>query len=270
MKLAPMAFSIDLLPAYTDNYIFVVSDSDLGLAMVVDPGDAAVVSKFLKSRDLHLALILITHHHSDHIAGNEKLAQEYGAPIIGPAAETSLIANLARGVRDNDTVTFSTLHGKVIETHGHTSGHVSYYFPEMKALFCGDTLFSLGCGRLFEGTAAQMWHSMKALRALPDDTQIFCAHEYTESNAKFALAIDRHNPALQQRVAEVCQLRKDRKPTVPTTLSIEKSANPFLRADDPLLHKALAIAGLAAQGTDPAAIFGSIRAAKDRFGKSGF
>lgn len=265
-----MAFTVEILPAFTDNYIFVVSDADLGLAMVVDPGDANVVLKYLKAKDLHLALILNTHHHKDHIGGNDKLVHEYGAPVIGPAAEMSRIGEMARGVRHNDVVTFSTLHGKVIETHGHTSGHISFYFPEIKALFCGDTMFSLGCGRLFEGTAAEMWKSLTALRALPSDTSVYCAHEYTESNSKFALAVDKNNEALKNRIAEVTTLRKQGKPTIPSLLETEKATNPFLRADDPEFQKALGKVGLAAQGTDPAAIFGSLRAAKDRFGSNGF
>lgn len=261
-----MTFSIDLLPAFADNYIFVISDADLGLAMAVDPGDAHVVEKYLKDKDLHLALILNTHHHKDHVGGNEKLAHDYGAPIIGPEAEETHINHMSRCVRQNDAVTFSTLRAQVIETHGHTSGHVSYYFPQLKALFCGDTMFSLGCGRLFEGTAAEMWTSLCALRALPDDTLVYCAHEYTEANAKFALAIDKDNEALQERVAEVTALRKKGKPTIPTVLGVEKATNPFLRADNPYFQKVLAKAGLATDGTDPAAIFGSLRAAKDRFG----
>jgi hydroxyacylglutathione hydrolase len=264
-----MAFAIDILTAFADNYIFVISDADLGLAMVIDPGDAAPVLKFLKDKDLHLALILNTHHHKDHIGGNEKLVHEYDAPIIGPATEMSRIAPMSRGVSNGDIVTFSTLRGQTIETHGHTSGHISFYFPQIKALFCGDTMFSLGCGRLFEGTAVQMWKSLSALRALPDDTLVYCAHEYTESNAKFALALDKNNETLKKRSAEVTDLRKQGKPTIPSLLSIEKLANPFLRADDPAFQKTLERAGLAAQGTDPAAIFGSLRAAKDRFGQQG-
>jgi hydroxyacylglutathione hydrolase len=261
-----MSFSVDLLPAFADNYIYLVTDSDIGLAMVVDPGDADVVLRELKKRDLHLSLILNTHHHKDHVGGSEKLQKEYGAPIIGPAKETGRITNLSRGVGNGDAITFSTLRGVVMETHGHTSGHIAFYFPQIKALFCGDTLFSLGCGRLFEGTPVQMWDSLTKLRALPDDTLIYCGHEYTESNAKFALAIDKNNAALQSRAAEVVQLRKDSKPTLPALMSIEKLTNPFLRADQADFHKALAKSGLALQGTDPAAIFGTLRAAKDRFG----
>ena len=180
-----MGFTVDILPAFADNYIYLVSDEDIGLAMVVDPGDADVVLRALKKRDLHLSLILNTHHHKDHVGGNARLAREYGAPIIGPAKEGARISDLARGVEQGDAVTFSTLRGQVIETHGHTSGHIAFYFPQIRALFCGDTLFSLGCGRLFEGTAAQLWHSLTALRALPDETLVYCGHEYTEANAKF-------------------------------------------------------------------------------------
>src|ERR1700722_10997423 len=142
-----MAFTIDLLPAFTDNYIYLVSDRDTGLAMVVDPGEAEPVLRALKEKDLHLSLILNTHHHKDHVGSSEKLSREYDAAIIGPAKERGRIENLSRGVAQGDVVTFSTLRGQVIEVHGHTSGHIAFYFPGIKSLFCGDTLFSLGCGR---------------------------------------------------------------------------------------------------------------------------
>lgn len=261
-----MSFIIEPLPAYADNYIHLVSDVELGLAMVVDPGDAEVVRQALRKKDLQLALILNTHHHSDHIAGNEKLQHEYGAPIIGPDRERNFIHNLARGVNDGNTVTFSDLRGRVIETPGHTSGHICYHFPALKAVFCGDTLFSLGCGRLFEGTAVEMWESLKRLRDLPDYTMLYCSHEYTEKNAKFALMLDKDNPALQRRVAEVAELRKKGLPTLPISIGVEKQTNPFLRADVPEFMDALAKNGFPVEGTDPAAIFGSLRAAKDRFG----
>ena len=260
-----MTFTVELLPAFADNYIYLVSDQDIGLAMVVDPGDADVVLRELKKRDLHLSLILNTHHHKDHVGGSEKLQREYGAPIIGPAKEKGRITNMSRGVDGGDSITFSTLRAQVIETHGHTSGHIAFYFPQIKALFCGDTLFSLGCGRLFEGTAAQMWASLVSLRNLPDDTLIYCGHEYTEDNAKFALAIDKNNEALKTRAAEAANLRRQGLPTLPTLMATEKKANPFLRVDQPDFHQALSKSGLALQGTDPAAIFGSIRAAKDRY-----
>ena len=262
-----MTYSIDIIPAFTDNYIYLVSDSDIGLAMVVDPGDADAVMRVLKEKDLYLALILNTHHHKDHIGGSVKLAKEFGAPIIVPDMEKNFMENLSRGVRQGDTVSFSTLRAHVIETHGHTSGHVSYYFPHIKALFCGDTLFSLGCGRLFEGSASEQWASLLTLRGLPDDTLVYCGHEYTEANAKFALAVDKDNSYLQARVAEVADLRKMGIPTLPSLLGVEKLANPFLRADDVEFRQRLEHMGLATLGTDPAAVFGSLRAAKDRFGK---
>jgi len=264
-----MSFTVDILPAFTDNYIYLVSDSDLGLAMVVDPGDADVVLRALDKKDVHLSLILNTHHHKDHIGGNAKLARASGAPIIGPAKERSRIENMARGVEKGDIVTFSTLKGQVIETHGHTSGHIAFYFPQIKALFCGDTLFSLGCGRLFEGTAAQLWASLLALRNLPDDTLVYCGHEYTEANAKFALAVDRNNTALQSRAEEATALRRKSKPTLPARLGEEKLANPFLRVDQSALQQALTKSGFAVHDADPAAIFGMLRAAKDRFNTEG-
>lgn len=260
-----MGFSIDLLPASADNYIYLVSDVALGLAMVVDPGDADVVRRALQKKDLHLALILNTHHHADHTAGNAKLQRDYGAPIIGPAKEAHRIEGLSRGVDDGDRVTFSDLHGKVIETPGHTAGCISFYFPELKALFSGDSLFSLGCGRLFEGTAAQMWASLMKLRALPDDTQLYCGHEYTERNAAFAMLLDKNSDALKARVAEVTKLRKKGLPTLPVSLATEKETNPFLRVDDKGFQKMLEKNGFPAD-TDPGAIFGALRAAKDRFG----
>ena len=261
-----MSFSIELLPAFADNYIHLISDVDLGLAMVVDPGDPDIVRRALQKKDLQLALILNTHHHSDHVGGNAKLQHDSGAPIIGPDKERNHILNLSRGVNDGDIVTFSDMRGQVIETPGHTSGSVCYYFPALKALFTGDTLFSLGCGRLFEGSAVELWTSLLKLRALPDDTNIYCSHEYTEKNAAFALALDKNNPALKKRLEEVSEKRRKGLPTLPVTMGQEKQTNPFLRADNPDFLAALAKNGFPVQGTDPAAIFGSLRAAKDRFG----
>jgi hydroxyacylglutathione hydrolase len=260
-----MSFTIDILPALADNYIYLVSDSDLGLAMVVDPGDADVVLPVLRERDLYLTLILDTHHHEDHTGGGLKLQKEYGAAIIGPDKERSRINGMSRGIGGGDAITFSTLRANVIETHGHTAGHIAFYFPKIKALFCGDALFSLGCGRLIEGTAAEMWAGLCALKNLPDDTLVYCGHEYTEANAKFALALDGNNEELKARSAEVTALRKQRKPTLPVTLGVEKRTNPFLRLDEPEFQKVLAKKGLPVADTDPAAIFGLLRSAKDRF-----
>lgn len=260
-----MVFSIELLPALADNYIYVVSDSDLGLAMVVDPGDADVVLRYLRKKDLHLALILNTHYHTDHIAGNAKLQKEYGAPIVGPDKEKHRIEGITRGVDNNDVVTFSDLRGQVMDTPGHTSGHISFYFPALKALFCGDTIFSLGCGRVFEGSAAQLWQSISSIRNLPDDTMLYCGHEYSEKNAKFAMLLDKNNSELKLRVAEITDQRRKDLPTLPVKLSDEKKTNPFMRVDCPDFMKTLTKNGFPVEGTDPAAIFGALRAAKDRF-----
>ncbi len=259
-----MGFSIDLLPALADNYIYLISDAALGLAMVVDPGDPDVVRKELEKRDLQLALILNTHHHTDHTGGNAKLQAEYGAPVIGPAKEEHRIEGLSRGVDDGDIVTFSDLRGQVIETPGHTSGSISYYFPTLKALFCGDTLFSLSCGRLFEGTAAEMWKSLEKLRSLDDDTQIYPGHEYTQRNVPFALTLDKENADLKARVQDIMKVRKKGQPTIPVSLEMEKKTNPFLRVDNPEFKKTLGKGGIPTDA-DAAAIFGALRAAKDRF-----
>jgi hydroxyacylglutathione hydrolase len=262
-----MSFTIETLSALTDNYIFLISDHDLGLAMVVDPGDGEVVMRALKERELYLALILNTHHHKDHIGGNEKLQQEFGAPIIGPVKEKGLIPGISRAVTHGDVVTFSTLRGEVLATYGHTDGHISYYFPQIKALFCGDTLFPLGCGRLDEGNTAQMWESLELLSALPDDTQIYCGHERGETNAQFALIVDKNNEELKRRAAEIASLRKKGKPTVPTLLGVEKRCNPFLRTGQSDFRKVLAKAGVAPEDADAAAVFGKLRSAKDHFGQ---
>jgi hydroxyacylglutathione hydrolase len=260
-----MAFSIEILPAFADNYIYLVGDTELGLAMVVDPGDPDVVKKALKKHDWHLTLILNTHHHNDHIGGNEKLKKEYGAAVIAPFKEKSRITNMDRGVVHNDTITFSDLKAKVIETPGHTSGGIAFHFPVLKALFCGDTLFSLGCGRLFEGTANEMWASLGKLRELPDETMVYCGHEYTEANARFALMIDKNNPDLKLRADDAHKKRQLGHPTLPIALGTEKKTNPFLRVDNKDFQHALAKNGFPLEGADPIAVFAALRAAKDRF-----
>lgn len=261
-----MSFTIDILPALADHYIYLITDEDLGLAMVIDPSDAGVVTHALQKKDLHLALILNTHNPKNTGNGSEKLQSEYGAPIIGPLESHDRLGSLSRKVSKADVITFSTLRGQVLETHGAISGHVAFYFPQLKALFCGDTLFSLGCGKLFEGRPSDLWETLAALRSLPDDTLIYCGREFTEANAKFALAVDKNNEALKGRVAEVKQLRQKGLPSVPVLLSVEKQTNPFLRVDHPPFQSALAKGGIAAHDTDPAAILGTLRAAKDRFG----
>lgn len=260
-----MSFVIDILPAFADNYIYLIGDTELGLAMVVDPGDPDVVKRALKKHDWHLTLILNTHHHNDHIGGNTALKQAYGAAVIGPFAERAKIGHLDRTVQEGDHVTFSDLRGQVIDVPGHTSGHTAFYFPALQSLFCGDALFSLGCGRLFEGTANDMWRSLQKIRALPPETRIYCGHEYTEHFARFALMLEKDSVPLLQKLRAVKILRQQGLPTLPTTLADECKLNPFLRVDEIAFQQNLIKHGFPLSGADPAAVFAALRAAKDRF-----
>lgn len=219
---------IDILPILNDNYTYIVHED--GKAAVFDPGEPVPVIQHLHDNDLSLETIFLTHHHGDHIGGANELKQQYNAKIIAPAAEESRIPGIDIPVTDKTACECAGHSVTVIETPGHTSGHVSFYIPGINALFCGDTLFSMGCGRLFEGTADQMWDSLQKLAALPDDTDIYCGHEYTLDNGRFCLTIEPDNDDLQNRVKEVMQLRQAGHPTIPSTLGLEKQTNAFLRA----------------------------------------
>ncbi len=217
---------IHVIPVLSDNYTYVIGNN--ANLIVVDPGEAAPVCEFLGSRKPDC--ILLTHHHGDHVGGAVELKTEYKAHVIGPAAESARMPMINQGVTDGDIVRVSGLDIHVIATPGHTNGHCVFWIPQAKALFSGDTLFSLGCGRLFEGTPAQMQDSLQKLAELPEDTLVYCGHEYTESNGRFALSVDPQNQDLIRRMAEVKDLRAAGKPTVPVTLDVEKKTNPFLRA----------------------------------------
>ena len=220
------------IPAFNDNYIWLLTQSHNGLAWVVDPGDAAPVVETLQANNLTLDGILLTHHHADHTGGVATLLEHAQVPVIGPA--NSRIENITRPVSEDDEVEVLGTIFKVIEVPGHTLDHIAYYSHtagEQPALFCGDTLFAGGCGRLFEGDPGMMLNSLAKLMALPESTQIYCAHEYTTANLRFASAVEPGNEALQQRVEEVQQLRQHDKPSVPSTLAVEKATNPFLRAN---------------------------------------
>lgn len=251
---------IHLIPAFSDNYIYLLRDPASGAVGVVDPGDADPVTAELERRGWRLTAIFNTHHHNDHIGGNAALKERYGATVIGARADAHRIAGLDTALDEGDTVAFGGETAAVIAVPGHTSGHIAFHFPESKALFCGDTLFSLGCGRLFEGTAEQMWHSLGKLRALDDDTRVYCGHEYTQSNARFALTIEPDNADLRARAGEIATLRAEGRPTIPTTIGLERRTNPFLRADVPSVQQALGMAGAA-----PASVFAEIRKRKDNF-----
>ena len=251
---------IALIPALSDNYVYLAHDRDSGATAVVDPAEAAPVLAALEQRGWTLTHILNTHHHADHIGGNEALKARFGAPIVGPRADAARIPGIDVEVGDGDTYDFAGHQARVFDTPGHTRGHIAFWFPDSEALFCGDTLFALGCGRLFEGTPAQMWDSLGKLRALPDATRVYCGHEYTQSNARFALTIEPDNEELRARAAAVDALRAKGEPTIPSTLGEEKRTNPFLRADVPEVQEAVGMAG-----ADPAAVFGEIRRRKDNF-----
>ncbi len=248
------------IPVLRDNYIYLARDPATGVCAAIDPAVAGPVLDTLAKLDWRLTHILNTHHHHDHVGGNIELKRATGCTIVGNAADAARIPGIDVRVADGDTFALGKRAAKVIAVSGHTIGHIAYWFADDAVLFCGDTLFALGCGRLFEGTPAQMWHSLSRLRALPPETRVYCAHEYTEANAAFALSIDPSNPALVERAASIRARRRRGEPTVPSTLDEERRTNPFLRADEAALAKA---AGLT--GQDPVSIFADIRKRKDHF-----
>ena len=250
---------VELLPALTDNYVYLLHDPATGTSGVVDPAVAAPVLARLASQGRKLDWALITHHHADHIGGLLEVKAATGCRAVGPRADASRIPGLDVLAGEGDTVGFGALTAEVLATPGHTSGHVSYWFPGGEALFCGDTLFALGCGRLFEGDAPTMWRSLGKLMALPDQTRVYCGHEYTLSNARFALTIEPDNAAIRQRAAEVEAARARGEPTIPTTIGGEKATSPFLRAADPALRRALGL-----EGAPDVEVFAEVRRRKDR------
>jgi hydroxyacylglutathione hydrolase len=256
-----MALVIDQFIVRTDNFAVLIHDEASGETASIDAPDAGAILSRLKNLGWRLSHILVTHHHGDHTAGNLALEQAFGCTIVAPAAEADRIPGVDREVREGDRVGFCGVEAEVIATPGHTAGHVSYHVPGERLAFVGDTLFSLGCGRLFEGDAETMWASLKKLAALPRETSVYCGHEYTAANGAFALTIEPNNLDLQARVEEVRKLRAANLPTLPTTIGQELSTNPFLRADKPRLRKAIGMTEM-----EPAAVFAEIRARKDRFG----
>ncbi len=252
------------LPAFSDNYIFLLYDSVSQTAAVVDPAQPDPVLQRLAQLGASLTAILNTHHHADHVGGNRRLLKQFPQAIVyGGAEDKGRIPGQRVFLTEGDTVTFAQRTAQVYFVPGHTRAHIAYYFPPIETgkggeLFCGDTLFAGGCGRLFEGTPQQMVNSLSKLRSLPDTTRIWCAHEYTLNNLKFALTVDADNSDLQQRWTEVQAVRQRNQATVPSTLGIEKRTNPFLRWDQPALQATANIA-------DPVRTFARIRGMKDQF-----
>ncbi|MDJ0531334.1 MAG: hydroxyacylglutathione hydrolase [Xenococcaceae cyanobacterium MO_207.B15] len=255
---------IERIPVLSDNYIFLLYDLKTRTAAVVDPAVAEPVLQRLEELELNLVTIFNTHHHSDHVGGNRKLIKHFPELCVyGGAEDRGRIPGQQVFLQEGDTVEFAGETGQVFFVPGHTRAHIAYYFPPTQGedtgnLFCGDTLFAGGCGRLFEGTPAQMVDSLSKFRALPDNTLVWCAHEYTLNNLKFALTVDRYNADLQNRYESVKSDRAFGKATVPSILGIEKKTNPFLRWDSSSLQEVTKI-------QEPARVFGRIRGMKDQF-----
>jgi hydroxyacylglutathione hydrolase len=254
-----MPAEIRLFRCLNDNYGVLLHDTDSGATAAIDAPEAAPIEAALKATGWKLTDILVTHHHADHTGGIIELKEKHKCRVVAPAAEAEKIPAVDLTVREGDKVAVGKLSGKVIETPGHTNGHISYWFEADKAAFVGDTLFSIGCGRVIEGTPGMMWRSLSKLRDLPDDTKIYCGHEYTLANIKFARTIEPDNPVLAAREVEAKQQIEQGAPTIPVTIGDEKLANPFLRADLPDVA-----AGIGMAGKQAAQVFAEIRARKNR------
>ncbi len=255
-----MPLEIITIPCRTDNYAFLLHNSATGQTALVDAPEVPAITAALDGRGWGLTDILITHHHDDHIAGVEALRALYNPRVIGAAADAHRLPRLDLAVAEGDKLTVCGEQASVTDVSGHTLGHIAFYFAASHAAFTADSLMAMGCGRLFEGTAAQMWTNLQKLRAMPAETLICSGHEYTANNARFALTIEPGNPELIARVAAIAVARAAGAFTVPSLLALEQQTNPFLRADVPALAAALGMTG-----ADPADIFAEIRRRKDKF-----
>lgn len=255
-----MALDVRQFACLQDNYGYLIRCSETGACAAIDTPEAGRVLSEARAMGWEVSEIWNTHHHWDHAGGNAEIRSETGAAVIAPAGEVETIGHVDRPVSHGDRVRLGRQEAEVIDVGGHTLGHVAYWFRQANVAFVGDALFALGCGRLFEGTPQQMHASLSRLKALPDDTVIYCAHEYTAANAEFALSVDPENAALQTYAERVAVLRERGEPTVPTTIGAERGANPFLRWDDPALRDRLGL-----ERAEDWEVFAEVRRRKDVF-----
>ena len=244
----------------SDNIGVLIRDPATGACAAIDVPEAGPVLNALDETGWRLTDILVTHHHADHTAGIAELKKKHLCRVVAPRKEATKIQNIDVTVREGDVVQVGSMVGRILETPGHTAGHITYWFKQDRMAFVGVTLFSVGCGRIIEGTPEMMWQSLLKIRNLPADTQIYCGHEYTAANVHFALSIEPKNSALRARAEEVVRLIEQKRPTIPTTIQQEKSYNPFLRAD---LHSVAGAINM--EGANAESVFATIRARKDKF-----
>lgn len=253
-----MSLTVTLVPCLKDNYAYLLADRDAGLCAVVDPSEPGPVKAALAKSGLKLTHILNTHHHWDHTGGNEALKAEFGAKVIGPAKDRDRIPGIDEGVSEDGGWTFGPHRARILEVPAHTKGAITFVFGDIA--FTGDTLFAMGCGRLFEGDPPMMWNSLSKLMTLSDDTRIYCGHEYTLGNGRFALTLEPGNADLKARMKDVEAARARNEPTVPSTMGLEKKTNPFLRPNFPELRRSLGM-----ENASDAEVFAETRKRKDSF-----
>ena len=255
-----MALQVYQFPCRSDNYGFLAHDPTLNVTASIDTPEEGPINTALEEKGWRLTHILNTHHHGDHTGANIALKERWGCTIVGAANDAERIPGIDVRMADGDKYQFGSLIADVFEVPGHTTGHIAYYFSSEDIAFVGDTLFALGCGRLFEGTPEMMWNSLQKLMALPDETIVYCAHEYTQSNAQFALSVEPGNAELIARSREIDALRAEGKPTVPTTIGLERATNPFLRPMSENLQETVGLSG-----ADLVSVFTETRLRKDNF-----
>jgi hydroxyacylglutathione hydrolase len=252
--------TIHMFPCLDDNYGFLIHDEASGKTATIDTPDATVIMAQAQARGWTIDEIWNTHWHPDHAGGNKAIEAAMGASSLGPREVQAKIAPLTRIVEPGDTVALGESQARVLDVGGHTLGHIAFVFDNDKVAFVGDALFALGCGRLFEGTAVQAWDSLSRLMELPDDTVVYCAHEYTQSNARFCATIEKDNQALTQRISDITQKRAQGIPTVPTSIGLERATNPFVRANTQSVAAAVNL-----ESAPPWEVFGEVRKRKDNF-----